>query len=185
MTEPVAYLQLDIHGKEMVNIEKDMNGYETKPLYTEEQLQPRVQMTQAEFDEFKKLLSVGIGTIYEAFDVINSDRGEMDEFEQLYNRLFANGVNEQAKQQIEFVKLWDSLSTCLPEETISIVSEKEWFIETKNVTSDYRFVKIEFENKSVYNKSLKMYATHFKTKSQAEEWKNPLTKVVLLPIEGE
>ncbi|WP_273708217.1 hypothetical protein [Leuconostoc mesenteroides] len=53
MTEPVAYLQLDIHGKEMVHIEKDMNGYETKPLYTAEQLHPRVKMTQAEFDELE------------------------------------------------------------------------------------------------------------------------------------
>ncbi|WP_273722787.1 hypothetical protein [Leuconostoc mesenteroides] len=56
MTEPVAYLQLDIHGKEMVHIEKDMNGYETKPLYTAEQLHPRVKMTQAEFDELEMWL---------------------------------------------------------------------------------------------------------------------------------
>lgn len=123
MTEPVAYMLSDFVGNDFTSLELPKNPNNPRGLYFKEQLHPRVKMTQAEFDEFKKLLSVGISTIYEAFDVIDSDRGEMDEFEQLYNRLFTNGVNEQAKQQIEFAKLWDSLSTCSAEETIEIVPD--------------------------------------------------------------
>jgi len=190
--KPVAYLQLDIHGKEMVHIEKDMNGYETKPLYTAEQLQPRVRMTRAEFDEFKKLLSVGISTIYEAFDVIDSDRGEMDEFEHLYNRLFTNTVNEQAKNQIEFSKLWDSLATCSAEETIEIVPDMKWFVRSKKVVKvvgENNYYAWLFDNdyldvpEHMISDVIPPLAMIFDTKEEAEEWRNPLTEAVLLPVE--
>ena len=35
-----------------------------EPLYTKQQLQPRVKMNKNEFDEFKQLLSTGISTAH-------------------------------------------------------------------------------------------------------------------------
>lgn len=189
MTEPVAYIQIK-DGKVYSMLRSATSNDEYTPVYTADQLHPRVKMTQEEFDEFKKLLSVGISTIYEAFDVIDSDRGEMNEFEQLYNRLFTNGVNEQVKQQNEFAKLWESLSTCSAEETIEIVPDMKWFVRSKEPDDngyyrfrsgvkefgDYYFTKDKNENKIAYP---------FDTKEEAELWTNPLTEAVQLPVEGE
>lgn len=158
--------------------------YDLTPLYTSEQLHPRVKMTQAEFDEFKKLLSVGISTIYEAFDVIDSDRGEMDEFEQLYNRLFTNTVSSQAKNQIEFSQLWDSLSTSSAEETIEIVPDMKWFVRRILPNAGGNMLYCTESGELTYNYN-KEYATQFDTKEEAEKWTNPLTEAVHLPVEGE
>lgn len=189
MTEPVAWRKKYSGDKKWRYEETGYIGDwdVVERLYTAEQLHPRVKMTQAEFDEFKKLLSVGISTIYEAFDVIDSDRGETDEFEQLYNRLFTNGVNEQAKNQIEFSKLWDSLSTSSEEETIEIVPNMKWFFQRNDTKDRYRFLSkdiVTSDNEFNYS-SLKYSAKQFDTKEEAEEWKNPLTEVVLLSVEGD
>lgn len=193
MTEPVAYMWKTVQGT-ITGLAPNDNSHSGGrlgiPLYTAEQLHPRVKMTQAEFDEFKKLLSVGISTIYEAFDVIDSDRGEMDEFEQLYNRLFTNGVNAQSQSQIEFSKLWDSLSTSSPEETIEIVPDMKWFVRSKesdingygwlSIIDKYQTPVYQYNN----DKPLSSFVS-FDTKEEAEKWTNPLTEAVQLPVEGE
>jgi len=198
--EPVAYWHIPQIKNEEIFVSfspSKTSHFEDIPLYTSEDLHPRVKMTQAEFDEFKKLLSVGISTIYEAFDVIDSDRGEMDEFEQLYNRLFTNGVNEQAKQQIEFAKLWDSLSTCSAEEMIEIVPDMKWFVRSKEKyeadvvqglpESGYLYLtdggdySIEYCEMTTFKDD----ATQFDTKEEAEKWLNPLTEAVRLSVEEE
>lgn len=189
MTEPVAYLvsQEPLSSVRWLSDVKPI-GVDDKqitPLYTAEQLHPRVKMTQAEFDEFKKLLSVGISTIYEALDVIDSDRGEINEFEQLYNRLFTNGVNEQVKQQNEFAKLWDSLLTYSPEETIEIVPDMKWFVRSKEPEEDedeyYLF--LSGYNLDDLDYLVFDYARAFDTKGEAEKWTNPLTEAVQLEVE--
>ena len=195
MTEPVAYL---VKNRQTTitrfSYEKgDDKKYKNTPLYTAEQLHPRVKMTQAEFDEFKKLLSVGISTIYEAFDVIDSDRGEMDEFEQLYNRLFTNSVNAQAKKQIEFAKLWDSLSICSAEETIEIVPDMKWFVVAKKPSFNGKYSAIKhLDIEDIYGiygmygyDKISSDAYQFDTKEEAEKWTNPLTEAVQLPVEDE
>lgn len=192
MTEPVAYYRENSNGiriyydKEMLP-ELDNNDIKVKPLYDKNSLHPRVKMTQSEFDEFKKLLSVGISTIYEAFDVIDSDRGEMDEFEQLYNRLFTNGVNAQAQSQIEFSKLWDSLSTSSPEETIEIVPDMKWFVRSKQLQNNgfYSYLEVGDYVTPTYDELRLKFATQFDTKEEAELWTNPLTEAVQLLVEGE
>ena len=194
MIEPVAYLvsQEPLSSVRWLSDVKPI-GVDDKqitPLYTAEQLHPRVKMTQAEFDEFKKLLSVGISTIYEAFDVIDSDRGEMDEFEQLYNRLFTNGVNAQAQSQIEFSKLWDSLSTSSPEETIEIVPDMKWFVrsnepEGEDEDEDECYLFLSGSNLDNLDYLEFDYAKSFNTKEEAELWTNPLTEAVQLPVDGE
>ena len=188
MIEPVAYMwkNKDDLAFALSKIEPAGEWDIVTPLYTSEKLHPRVKMTQAEFDEFKKLLSVGISTIYEAFDVIDSDRGETDEFEKLYNRLFTNGVNAQAKNQIEFSKLWDSLSNSSAEETIEIVPGMKWFVRSKEKDNgDYQFLaKSRFSDMPRYT-IFKSCAHRFETKEEAEKWTNPLTEAVQLPVEGE
>lgn len=184
MTEPVAWKILKKSNWRWEIVTDDPSNYayqEVVPLYTADQLHQRVKMTQAEFDEFKKLLSVGISTIYEAFDVIDSDRGEMDEFEQLYNRLFTNGVNEQVKQQNEFAKLWADFNPENPEETIEIVPDMKWFVQKKDFNGDYRFLKINAKDLSFNHTKDK--ASCFDTKEEAELWTNPLTEAVQLPVE--
>ena len=190
MTEPVAYMWKTVQGT-ITGLAPNDNSHSGGrlgiPLYTADQLHPRVKMTQAEFDEFKKLLSVGISTIYEAFDVIDSDRGEMDEFEQLYNRLFTNGVNAQSQSQIEFSKLWDSLSTSSPEETIEIVPDMKWFVRSKEpeYDEDEYYVFLSGSNLDDLDYLVFDYARAFDTKEEAEKWTNPLTEAVQLPVEGE
>jgi len=93
-------------------------------LYTAEQLHPHVKMTQAEFDEFEKLSESGVDTIYDAFDLVYSDRGETDEFENIYNRLFGgDDFIKIQKNQLEFSNLWTYYNPEEPEETIEIVEE--------------------------------------------------------------
>lgn len=188
MTEPVAYL-VSQEPLSSVRWLSDVRptGVDNKqitPLYAANQLHPRVKMIQVEFDEFKKLLSVGISTIYEAFDVIDSDRGEMDEFEHLYNRLFTNTVNEQAKNQIEFSKLWESLSTWSVEETIEIVPDMKWFVRSKQLQKNgfYSYLEVGDYVTPTYDELRLKFATQFDTKEEAERWVNPLTEAVQLEV---
>lgn len=188
MTEPVAYMWKTVQGT-ITGLAPNDNSHSGGrlgiPLYTADQLHPRVKMTQAEFDEFKKLLSVGISTIYEAFDVIDSDRGEMDEFEQLYNHLFTNGVNEQVKQQNEFAKLWADFNPDNPEETIEIVPDMKWFVRSKQLQNNgfYSYLEVGDYVTPTYDELRLKFATQFDTKEEAEKWTNPLTEAVQLPVE--
>ena len=188
MTEPVTYRVKNKGGMDWQLLPFTPRGHYDfiEPLYTAEQLHPRVKMTQAEFDEFKKLLSVGISTIYEAFDVVDSDRGEMDEFEQLYNRLFTNSVSSQSKNQIEFSRLWDSLSNSSAEETIEIVPDMKWFVRSKEPEDeDEYYLFLNGSNLDDLDYFEFDYARAFDTKEEAELWTNPLTEAVHLPVEGE
>ena len=57
MTEPVAYIgKHKVFGTEILDRDRPWIDYEITPLYTIEQLYPRVKMTQAEFDELEKSL---------------------------------------------------------------------------------------------------------------------------------
>lgn len=59
MTEPVAYLHTTDKNKKEIYLEfgiSDNKNFNSIPLYTKEQLHPRVKMTQAEFDELEKSL---------------------------------------------------------------------------------------------------------------------------------
>lgn len=209
MTEPVAYMYED-HvfntEKEAVLFKKEFDRYKHDsmlkhvilPLFTADEISDiyrqnnRVKMTQVEFDEFKKLLLIGTRTIYVAFDEIVSGGGETDEFEQLYNRLFTNGVNGQVEQQNEFATLWANYNPDDPEETIEIVPvpDKKWFVRSKNATKSkiYEWLD-EYKDYFIplYTRGRKVpkTAVKFDTKEEAELWKNPLTEAVQLPLEGE
>lgn len=172
-------------------IKPDSNWDIIEPLYTKEQLQPRVKMTQAEFNEFNKLLSVGVSTIYDVFELISEDRGETDEFENLYDRLFENSTSEQAVSQLEFARLWADFNGLHPEETIEIIPEKKWFVRSKLPVKDgwYKWLlelsEDDFNPRYNLGKFVHKWFFQFDTKEQAEEWTNPLTEAVLLPVGDE
>lgn len=131
-------------------------------LYTAEQLNKRVKMTKNQHKQFE-----------------NYKKGK-NSFYHFWQSLIVDDISLRKEfSERELMLVW------LDEKTIEIVPDMKWFIETKNMTSDYRFLKIDFENKSVYNKSLKIYASSFETKSQAESWVTPLTKAVQLPVGDE
>lgn len=188
MTEPVAYIYNYTNGDYALWHKTEQHIEKAIPLYTKEQLQPKVQMTQKEFDEFHSLLSIGIDTPYEALSTIVDDRGEMDEFEHLYSRLFTHDRMEQAKNQSDFSTLWSSLLGRNVKELVEIVPDMKWFVRNKQkgkddvidylmISDDVWFGWHPFVTRDE--------ATAFDTKEEAELWTNPLTEAVQLPVEGE
>lgn len=196
MTEPVAYWCIpQIDGEEICvsfDPSKSLN-FENIPLYTSEQLQPRVKMTQAEFDEFKRLFeyvdyaSIATATIANV----------KDDFNKLEERICSGNVDERIKKQNEFNVLWANYNPDKPEETIEIVPDMKWFVRSKEQyqpdmdqgisESGYLYLtqgniySIEYYETT----SFKDDATQFDTKEEAEKWKNPLTEAVQLPVEDE
>ncbi|MCM6831238.1 hypothetical protein [Leuconostoc mesenteroides] len=202
MTEPVAYrvdgtIYNNINDAEFAVREikhlRDMleadNGLIRKlvyiePLYTAEQLHPRVKMTQAEFDEFHDLFEKDFD-LYSAITEISDTNLRTT----LYDRLFT-GTQKDKDRQNEFAVLWANYNPLEPEETIEIVLDKKWFVRSKKANSsghycfrsgvkhfgDYYYAKDKNDNKKAYP---------FDTKEEAEKWTNPLIEAVQLPVEEE
>jgi len=195
MTEPVAYWHIPQLENEEVFVDfnqSENSNFEDIPLYTLEDLHPRVKMTQAEFDEFHSLLSLGIDTPYEALSTIIDDRGEMDEFEHLYNRLFTHDRVEQSKNQSDFSTLWSGLLGRNVKELVEIVPNMKWFVVAKEAnkrSGNYNTIfSLDIsDTNGIYREvsydQIGRYAYQFDTKEEAELWKNPLTEAVLLPVE--
>lgn len=191
MTEPVAYWCIpQIDGEEICvsfDPSKSLN-FENIPLYTSEQLQPRVKMTQVEFDEFKKLKSlnptedlIAILKIVSRFKYTN-----------LQSRLVCSIEN-----QTEFATLWLRGMHERLEELIEIVPDMKWFVRSKEkyqpdmdqgiAESGYLYLtqgdiySIEYYETTTF----KDEAQQFETQAEAERWTNPLTEAVQLPVEDE
>ncbi|MDV3545943.1 hypothetical protein [Leuconostoc falkenbergense] len=174
MTEPVAYLQLDIHGKEMVHIEKDMNGYETKPLYTADQFHKHVKMTSKLRDKF-----IDMKMKYATFYSFSKE-------------IYEKGNPFYSITEHDLMRAWLN-----PEETIEIMPTVKWFVRSKQPyqpdivqglpESGYLYLtdgggySIEYCEMTTFKDD----ATKFDTKEEAELWTNPLTEAVQLPEEGE
>ncbi|WP_349584769.1 hypothetical protein [Leuconostoc citreum] len=193
MTEPVAWKILKKSNWRWVIVTDDPSNYayqEVIPLYTAEQLHPRVKMTQAEFDEFKLLYNLFHGAT--VIGIINTVKNnESKRFTNLKSRLNKIG------KDLELVILWSVYNPEEPEETIEIVPDMKWFVRSKTPEGEgeeeyYLFLSgsdladlqyFEFD----YAKSFdtKEEAKSFDTKEEAEKWTNPLTEAVQLPVEGE
>ncbi|WP_273728975.1 hypothetical protein [Leuconostoc mesenteroides] len=199
MTEPVAYLAKS-RKSGAVNATVNQWSYhdfENIPLYTKEQLQPKVQMKQAEFNEFNKLLLSSAVTIYEVIDTIYKDNGKMNEFLHLYQRLFNRNDKLELENQLEFSKLWANFNIDNQEEMIEIVPDMKWFVRSKEEyhpdmdqgisESGYLYLtqgniySIEYYETTTF----KDEAQQFETQAEAERWTNPLTEAVQLPVEEE
>ncbi|CUW06699.1 hypothetical protein [Leuconostoc gasicomitatum] len=182
--EPVAWLvsQEPLSSVQYVTDEKPL-GLDDKrvfPLYTKEQLQSRVKMTQAEFDEFQKLVEQE----YDLYSAI-SEIGDTNLCPNLYDRLFGS-VDNKSKQN-EFAVLWANFEEFEPQKTIEIIPEKKWFVRlipTIPTGDDDIYLDSERIVSPDYHSPKKAAAT-FDTKEQADEWTNPLTESVLLPVGDE
>lgn len=93
--------------------------------------------------------------------------------------------------------MWARFDPDNPEETIKILPDKKWFVRSKSDihvldhetgSSKYLYeyltdmITLELAYKVLDETDLDM-AVKFDTKEEAEEWKNPLTEAVLLPVE--
>ncbi|MFZ2381066.1 hypothetical protein, partial [Leuconostoc falkenbergense] len=166
---------------------------EYTPVYTAEQLRPRVKMTQAEFDEFKRLFEyVDYASIATA-TIANVG----DDFNKLEVMICSGNVDERIKKQNEFNVLWANYDPEHPEETIEIVPDMKWFVRSKEkyqpdidqgiAESGYLYLtqgniySIEYYETTTFKDD----AQQNDTKEEAEKWTNPLTEAVQLPVEGE
>ena len=184
MTEPVAYLNKYQDDSTNITRYKPENNYlSSTPLYTAEQLHPRVKMTQAEFDEFEMLYkSIKSSTIIGLLNTIRTN--EQKNFGLLKLRLNKSG------KDIEIVNLWAEYDPDNPEETIEIVQTEKWFVRSKKEDENGSYQFLFFVKKlngylpvedELDNSGMK----YFDTKEEAELWVNPLTEAVQLPVEGE
>lgn len=189
--EPVAWVgenkDGDLKNYSTHRLTEEQGYYNIKELYTKSQLQPKVKMTQAEFDEFKKLHKSRNHLIpIHFFELI---REKSSGYPLLRDRYY-NG----RKEQLHLLSLWLKFDPDNPEETIDFVPEKKWFVRSKKRDGNERFSYIReiLSTQVVYGFSLSEKLDleednpyPFETKEQAELWKNPLTEAVLLPVEGE
>lgn len=191
MTKPVAYLNKYLDDSTNITRYKPENQrlLSSNPLYTAEDLHPRVKMTQAEFDEFNSIPESV--SVYGAMVALYSSN--IIKHVKLINRFSGNDG------QINFANLWFDyrINNKSQDETIEIVPDMKWFVRSKEQyqpdmdqgisESGYLYLtqgniySIEYYETT----SFKDDAQQFDTKEEAELWKNPLTEAVLLPIEGD
>lgn len=185
MIEPVAYrYRMSEHEAWQYLACKPSENFHwryVEPLYTAEQLHPRVKMTQAEFDEFKSMPV--FASVYGAMITLYSGTGTR------YNLLLKRFSGSDG--QAELARLWFDyrIKNKSREETIEIVPEKKWFVRSKET--------IRMEEDTCYswlidiselNPEYALFewceeAHKFDTKEEAEKWTNPLTEAVQLPVE--
>ena len=175
MTEPVGYL---VKNRQTTitrfSYEKgDDKKYKNTPLYTLEQLHPRVKMTRSEFDRFEEITS--------KYDFIS----------QAINSIgFIGNEKEIFENEIRFVKIFMIFHENKQEELIEIVPDMKWFVRSKEkeqgfylFLSDIKDVKDHWYHTP--RKDDTEFALSFDTKEQAELWTNPLTEAVQLPVEDD
>lgn len=193
MTEPVAYLAKSRKSGAVNATVKEWSyhDFENIPLYTKEQLQPKVQMTQAEFDEWEEIYNYLIAfsvPIHEMLDQILENKGEESgRYIELAKRVYQDDdFMAISKKQSELINLFINYSPDNPEETIDIVPDMKWFVRSKEPEDeDEYYFFLSGSNLDDLDYLGFDYARAFYTKEEAEKWKNPLTEVVLLPIEGD
>lgn len=181
MTEPVAYRVKNKGGMDWQLLPFTPRGHYDfiEPLYTAEQLRPRVKMTQAEFDEFNSMPV--FASVYGAMLALYS--GNVIRYSMLLKRFSGNDG------QIKFANLWFyyRIKHKAQGELIEIIPDMKWFVARNDTSDDHRFLSknvINLDNELNYA-ALKKSAKQFDTKEEAEKWTNPLTEAVQLPVEGE
>ncbi|MCC8439883.1 hypothetical protein CRI85_05985 [Leuconostoc pseudomesenteroides] len=185
MTEPVAWRYKNVNQKVwcVSQIKPDDRVWGIiEPLYTAEQLQPHVKMTQSEFDEFKQLIEEH-GFVLEALQAIYNGK-----YKNLNSKLFNGRTVESDNEQVKILtNLMSEFDPNNPEETIEIVPEMKWFVRSKDDIEVYLIETEEFViNPYQHLSELELKkAVTFDTEEEAEKWTNPLTEAVQLPVEGE
>ncbi|UIB81230.1 hypothetical protein [Flyfo myovirus Tbat2_7] len=190
MIEPVAYIQIK-DGKAYSVLRKGTPNDEYTPVYTAEQLHPRVKMTQTQFDEFNSLYSQGL-LFSEAMEMLGT-QGESERYVNIRNRIYTQYLRENMDSEVIFAQLWQLYTPKYPEETIEIIPDMKWFVRSKEkqdgvyiilANTNPMFVD-DFYGIAEDDEEIAFKAPRFDTKEEAELWTNPLTEAVQLPVEGE
>jgi len=190
MTEPVAYWHIPQLENEEVFVDfnqSENSNFEDIPLYTAEDLHPRVKMTQKQYKEWQSVIrSIHPVNLYELFNLIfnaSEHQGEYAGMRDIFS--FDEG-------QKKLAQLWSDFDPDNPEETIDIIPNMKWFVRSKkrDDEGDFQFISgIETPDDWGYSKNHngvndpRACAYAFDTKEEAEKWENPLTEAVLLPLE--
>lgn len=197
MTEPVAYIQIK-DGKAYSVLRKGTPNDEYTPVYTAEQLHPRVKMTQAEFDEWKELYYETTDSSLTANKMLTLIFDNTFNGRRKYNKLAKRVYQDDdfmtvSKNQSELVSLLINYSPDNPDKTIEITHDVKWFVVAKEPDINGKYSSIDSLNIDIIYGLYERYdydkissnAYQFDTKEEAEEWTNPLTEAVQLPVDGE
>lgn len=183
--KPVAYMYRDFDSKDddcgpLLQLNEPSPTWDIiEELYTKEQLHPHVKMTQAEFEEWKDLYN-GSLMFSEAIEIMDIEWG--NNYKNISEKIWVMDGETNIENEAIFARLYADFDTEHPEETIEIVPEEKWFVVRKLPNTGGNMLKCSDEGLLMYN-AIKEVATHFETKEEAEEWTNPLTKAVQLPVE--
>lgn len=140
-------------------------------LYTKQQIQPRVKMTREQADDFKDL--------HAQYNLLSDVLNNIYEAEHLPMKFWIT-TGKLRQNELMIATLWANYNPEHPEETIELIHEKKWFVRNR-CEEIYLLV----EGAYFKNVGEKEIATRFDTKEQADEWTNPLTEAVLLPVGDE
>ena len=169
--EPVAYWSVPKTGEEdsYIDFNPDENpNFENIPLYTAEQLHPRVKMTKKQHKQFENY------------------KTDKNSFYHFWQSLLVDDISLFKEfSERELMLVWLN-----PEATIEIFPEKKWFVRSKESDKDGYYWWLthtgsKFVPEYMPNKNASSLMNSFDTKKEAEKWTNPLTEAVQLPVEGE
>ena len=131
MTEPVAYWHIpQIENEEIFvsfNPSKTSN-FEDIPLYTAEDLHPRVKMTKSEFDEWKDLYNRSV-MFSEAIEITDLDYSH--NYDNISKKIWVGNRENNIENEAIFAKLYADFDSDNPDETIEIVPNMKWFVAAK------------------------------------------------------
>ncbi|MFL2052502.1 hypothetical protein ACEN35_05800 [Leuconostoc mesenteroides] len=175
MTEPVAYWHIPQIENEEVFVSfspSKTSNFEDIPLYTAEDLHPRVKMTKKQYNRLMwDKENTDLSTCLEYFikNDGNNDFGSPSE------KLLGNLTQEDI-----------AIAWLNPEETIEIVPNMKWFVRSKEPEDeDEYYLFLSGSNLDDLDYFGFDYARAFDTKEEAELWTNPLTEAVQLAVEDE
>lgn len=165
MTEPVAYWHIPQIRNEEIFVDfspsKNLN-FEDIPLYTAEQLHPRVKMTKEQHRQFENY------------------KTNKNSFYHFWQSLLIDDVLFKDISERDLMLAW------LDDGAIEIVPDMKWFVRSKTKNGNkYLYLKKLDGFVTPWYTVLEDNAQQFETKEEAELWKNPLTEAVHLPVEGE
>ena len=175
MTEPVAYLvsQEPLSSVRWLSDVKpiDVDDKQITPLYTSEQLHPRVKMTKKQYDRL--MWDKENTDLFQCIDYFNEHDGNSK-----FGVLTENLKGDLTKEDI--ARAWLN-----PEETIEIAPDMKWFVRSKerNLEKNYYYFVGKRPTDYWPNYGYKRAAKQFDTKEEAEKWTNPDTEAVHLPVE--
>lgn len=166
MTEPVAWrYKMSEHEAWQYLACKPSENFHwryVEPLYTAEQLHPRVKMTKKQHRQFENY------------------KTNKNSFYHFWQSLLVDDVS-----LFKDISERDLMLAWLDDGAIDIVPEKKWFVRSKERNSEKNYYYFVGKRPTDYwpNYGYKRAAKKFDTKDEAEEWTNPLTEAVQLPVE--